>query len=169
VDRRLILLEINTASGYISCTEGIMISLSTWRYWVPSRRPSILWSNPIPRRDPSPNRYRNAIRACRLFHVFCIVTGPLRSIHSYRSIVLKTTRIRRRKLHFLSKCEPMEPMFLREFLLQSHDSRSESSLRHAVSYRSRATGESIVAFWLDGIEKWIFPCLAHKPGVLSLG
>jgi hypothetical protein len=61
------------------------------------------------------------------------------------------------------------PMFLREFLHHSRASRSKSSLRHAVSYSSRAAGESSVSFQLDGIEKWIFSCLVHQPGILSLG
>jgi hypothetical protein len=79
-----------------------MISLSMWRHWAPSRRPSVLWNNPIPRVRISATK--TATIACRLFHVFCIVTGPLRSIHSYRSVhrLLKKTRIRRRKLHFPS-------------------------------------------------------------------
>jgi hypothetical protein len=72
--------------------------------------------------DPSPNRYRNATRACRLFHVFCIVTGPLGSIHSYRSIVcwrkhgfVGENYISPVTIHIiLSKCEPIEPLLLRD-------------------------------------------------------
>jgi hypothetical protein len=46
--------KLITPSGYISRTEGTMISLSMWRYWDPSKRPSVLWSNPIPREEIHP-------------------------------------------------------------------------------------------------------------------
>jgi hypothetical protein len=39
--------KLITPSGCISRTEGTIISLSMWRYWALSRRPYILWSNPI--------------------------------------------------------------------------------------------------------------------------
>jgi hypothetical protein len=86
-----------------------MISLSMWRHWAPSRRPSEQSDSAC-----EEIRYRNATRACRLFHVFCIVTGPLRSIHSYRSVhrLLKKIRIRRRKLHFPSH-DPHSPQQMR--------------------------------------------------------
>jgi hypothetical protein len=155
VDRRLILLEINfpitihlshcgdhDISQYVEILGPVQATISPME------------QSDSARRDPSPNRYGNATRACRLFHVFCIVTGPLRSIHSYRSIVcwrkhgfVGENYISPVTIHIiLSKREPIEPMFLREFLLHSCASWSKSSLRHAVSYSFRATGESSVEF-----------------------
>jgi hypothetical protein len=60
-------------------------------------------------------------------------------------------------------------MFLRQFLLHSHASRSKSSLRHAVSYSSRATGESSVLrfSWME--LEMDFPVPRPQPGILSLG
>jgi hypothetical protein len=105
--------------------------------------------------DLSPNHYRNATRACRLLHVFCIVpsglftrTGP--SFAEANGFVGENY-ISPATIHIiLSKCKPIEPVFLREFLLHSRTSRSKSSLQMRFLTVLGQPGKAVLRFsWTE--------------------
>jgi hypothetical protein len=81
VDRRLISLEINypIRINFSHCGDH---DISQYVEILGHVEATIylMEQSESERGDPSPNRYRSATRACRLFHIFCILTGPLRSI-----------------------------------------------------------------------------------------
>jgi hypothetical protein len=90
-----------------------MISLSMWRYWTPSRRPSILWSNPICARrsilKQVQKRDQSVQSLPRILH--CNVSPEVCSLVPVHRLP-KTTRIRRGKLHFPSH-DPHYPQHTR--------------------------------------------------------